>query len=255
MAKGDHLFVWRYCRGVPFQHHAVDVGDGTVIHFTDGSGGIAGPGVEVSTFEICRTSISVVTRGGRDSIHVVPHAQRLEADEAVDRALQHVGRRGYDLLFDNCEHFAVWCVRGSEESRQVHLACERLGAAGAKVAVAGALRVAGRLPMRGMIRSSVMRGASPWLLAADVAQWGTEAMGHHLGLRNPEHRRTAGRAVGITTSIGVGAIGGPVGMFVSGSLWAAGELVGEITRVGYERVRSRKLQRQGEREPARRRQS
>ncbi len=237
MAHGDHFFVWRNCKGIPFQHHGVDLGDGTVVHFTDGAGGVAGPGGNFANFQVCRTSIEAVSRQGLDPIHIVTYTERLAAEETVERALQLVGRRGYDLLFDNCEHFAAWCVIGSEESRQVHVACERLGAAGVKVAVAGALRSASRLGARGMLR-----GATPWMLAADAAQWMTEAMGHHVGLRDAQRRRTAGRAVGMATSLGVGVLGGPAGVAMAGGLWVAGEVVGEVSRASYEQVRRRKLE-------------
>jgi hypothetical protein len=83
-------------------------------------------------------------------------------------------------------------------------------------------------------------GATPWMLIADAMQWMTEAGGHHVGLRDPQHRKHAGRAVGITTALGVGACAGPVGAAVSGGLWAVGELAGEMTRAAYEQVRQRR---------------
>lgn len=206
------------------------------MHFTDGSGGIAGPGGNFANFEVSCTSMDVVSRQGRDTLHLVKYTVRLSPEETVRRALRLVGRRGYDLLFDNCEHFAAWCVLGTEESRQVHVACERLGAAGVKVAVAGVLRSASRLGVRG-----VLRGATPWMVAADAAQWVTEAMGHHIGLRDARHRRTAGRAVGMATSLGMGVLGGPVGVAMAGGLWVAGEVVGEVSRSSYDSLRRRKL--------------
>ena len=102
-----------------------------------------GPAVSPVRAGISPTSRSVVLRSTRYHASdatpstLSPYADRLSPKETVERALQLVGRRGYDLLFDNCEHFAAWCVQGSEESRQVHLACERLGAAGVKVAIGG----------------------------------------------------------------------------------------------------------------------
>jgi hypothetical protein len=238
LARGDHIFVWRSCKGVPFQHHAIDLGDGTVVHFTDGSGGVAGPGGDFSRFEVLRTSLDVVTRQGRDPIHVVEHAKRLDAEEVAGRAIGMVGRRDYDLLFDNCEHFATWCVHGQEQSRQVHSVCERLGSAGMKVAFVGMVRSASRFGAQRMLR-----GASPWLLAADAAQWATEATGHHFGLRNAQHRRLAGRTLGLATSLTCGAVGGPASLAVAGGLWAAGEAAGKLSRVGYDRFRDRRLSR------------
>ena len=30
-----------------------------------------------------------------------------------------MGRHDYNVLFNNCEHFAVWCKTGLKESQQV----------------------------------------------------------------------------------------------------------------------------------------
>lgn len=235
MARGDHFFVWRRHRGIPFQHHGIDLGDGTVIHFTDGQQGIAGPGGSAADFEIRRTPIEVVTREGQDEIHVIEHPRRLNADHVIRRAERQVGRRSYDLFFDNCEHFACWCVVGRSESRQVNAACQRAGAASVKAIAAGTIRVAARVGT-----AKVIRGASPWLLVADAAQWATEAGGHHLGIRDPVQRRHAGRAIGSATALGIGSLGGPLGIAVAGGLWVAGELAGEASRRTYERVRVRR---------------
>lgn len=259
LAQGDHFFVWRNFKGIPFQHHGIDVGDGTVVHFGDGSGGIAGPGGNFSDFEVCRVSLADVDRGGRDQIHVVQYAKRLPPEKTVARAIELVGRRGYDLLFDNCEHFAVWCACGVSSSRQVHVACERVGSAGVKVAMSGVLRSAGRLGVgrlgvgrlgvRRLGVGAIFRGATPWIVAADAAQWATEALGHHVGLREVKQRRRAGRAVGMATSLGVGMIGGPAACAIAGGLWLAGEMVGEASRLGYDRLQLQRLQSRSDERP------
>ena len=200
MGRGDHIFVWRQHNGVPYQHHAIDIGDGLVVHFSDGAGGIARPGTAVEDFQIQRASRDSITRGGRDSVHVVSHSRRLPADEIVLRAESQLGRTGYHLLFDNCEHFANWCVVDRRESRQVSIACERIGAAGAKLAAIGSVRASVKVGAK-----SFVRGVSPWLLISDAAQWITEVGGHHIGLRDPHRREQAGKAVGATTSSSSGS--------------------------------------------------
>ena len=232
MAKGDHLFVWRRFRGMPFQHHAIDVGDGSAIHFSSSESGIAGPGGDARNFVILQTEMDVVTRCGRDRRHIVDHAGIYERDEIIERARQQLGLRGYDLLWNNCEHFATWCCRGSEESRQVLVACERLSSAGLKAVAGMVARVAIRSGTR-----SLLRGVNPSLLLADVAHWATEAGGHHVGLANPTHRRRAGQIVGGVTAIGVGSLAGPVGLGVAGGMWLAGELASQVSRHSYQRLR------------------
>lgn len=41
------------------------------------------------------------------------------AEETVSRALSRVGEEKYNLVTNNCEHFAVWCKTGCSESLQV----------------------------------------------------------------------------------------------------------------------------------------
>lgn len=40
-------------------------------------------------------------------------------EETITRALSRVGENKYDLVFNNCEHFAIWCKTGVSESFQV----------------------------------------------------------------------------------------------------------------------------------------
>jgi hypothetical protein len=46
--------------------------------------------------------------------------QRIFSDEeTVQRALSRLGEKKYNLVTNNCEHFAIWCKTGVEESVQV----------------------------------------------------------------------------------------------------------------------------------------
>ena len=40
-------------------------------------------------------------------------------EETVERARSRLGERNYNLIFNNCEHFAVWCKTNISESYQV----------------------------------------------------------------------------------------------------------------------------------------
>ncbi len=40
-------------------------------------------------------------------------------NESVDRAYSRLGEKGYDIIFKNCEHFAMWCKTGVAYSSQV----------------------------------------------------------------------------------------------------------------------------------------
>jgi hypothetical protein len=51
---------------------------------------------------------------------VVRHdARRFDHRETLARAEANLGRDGYNLLLDNCQHFASWCATGTRTSHQV----------------------------------------------------------------------------------------------------------------------------------------
>lgn len=39
----------------------------------------------------------------------------------IKRARSQIGRAGYNLAFNNCEHFAVWCKTGRSDSSQTEI--------------------------------------------------------------------------------------------------------------------------------------
>lgn len=41
--------------------------------------------------------------------------------ETVQRARSKIGKGGYNLLTHNCEHFAIWCKTGFNESKQLSI--------------------------------------------------------------------------------------------------------------------------------------
>jgi hypothetical protein len=47
-------------------------------------------------------------------------------EETVNRARSRIGENSYNLVFNNCEHFAVWCKTGISESKQVEEVLGRL---------------------------------------------------------------------------------------------------------------------------------
>jgi hypothetical protein len=47
------------------------------------------------------------------------HYHLYSGEETVNRARSRIGETSYNLVFNNCEHFAVWCKTGIPESKQV----------------------------------------------------------------------------------------------------------------------------------------
>lgn len=54
-----------------------------------------------------------------DKILNLPEYKLYSAKETVRRAKSRLGESEYNLLSNNCEHFAIWCKTGISESHQV----------------------------------------------------------------------------------------------------------------------------------------
>ena len=102
MATADHLQVPR--RHGLFNHHGIDLGDGTVAHYLEGR-------------EILRSPFADFSQG--EVVSVTGHAHSSPARVTLRRAMSRLGEQNYNLLFNNCEHFATWCKTGRHRSVQV----------------------------------------------------------------------------------------------------------------------------------------
>ena len=103
MAAADHLQVPRQ-HGL-FLHHGIDLGDGTVAHYLEGR-------------EILRSALDDFSQG--QPVSVVQHTQCSPQGVTLRRAMSRIGEQNYNLLFNNCEHFATWCKTGRHHSAQVN---------------------------------------------------------------------------------------------------------------------------------------
>ncbi len=104
MAAADHLQVPRQ-HGL-FNHHGIDLGDGTVAHYLEGR-------------EILRSASEDFSRGQSLSVVPYPEGSCSPAGVTLRRAMGRLGEQNYNLLFNNCEHFAHWCKTGRHRSSQV----------------------------------------------------------------------------------------------------------------------------------------
>ena len=104
MSAADHLQVPRQ-HGL-FLHHGIDLGDGSVAHYLEGR-------------EILRSPVAEFSRS--EPVAVVPYAEGTcsPAGVTLRRAMGRLGEQNYNLLFNNCEHFAHWCKTGRHRSAQV----------------------------------------------------------------------------------------------------------------------------------------
>ena len=97
-----------------YTHHGIYFGANKVVHYS----GFAEPGKKG---KIRYTSFSDFL-GGEKHYDVVEYpisSVRYSPTEVIVRALGRVSEDKYNLAFNNCEHFACWCITGESKSKQV----------------------------------------------------------------------------------------------------------------------------------------
>ena len=103
--KGAHIFVSQKRFGIKYQHHGIYIGDSRVIHFQGGEG-------------ICEISLERFCRSSRNKCYGVIHSNRRGTrDKVVERAKKAKKEQNfkYNLLVENCEHFANYCRSGKKK--------------------------------------------------------------------------------------------------------------------------------------------
>lgn len=138
-----------------YQHFAVYIGNYRVIHYAADNGDFAGKisihEAPFSEFKADSTFIYVLDFPN-DSGYPMDRNLRLRGippekcpkealffdlirqtgyhlfspEETVERAKSRLGEDKYSLVFNNCEHFAIWCKTGVHESHQVNLWLTRI---------------------------------------------------------------------------------------------------------------------------------
>lgn len=143
MARADHVMVSRL--GGVFVHHGIDCGDGSVIHFTGETWATPRSVQRTSMKEFARGS-SVQVRDYTEFFRRLGEPGQLprrmtirwrrelaglmgggagesrafDPDAVIARAESRLGRVDFDVVLNNCEHFATWCKTGLSDSEQVH---------------------------------------------------------------------------------------------------------------------------------------
>ncbi|MBQ4437648.1 lecithin retinol acyltransferase family protein [bacterium] len=143
LRKGDVIGVHRI--GGIYDHYGIYTGRGKVIHFSnegsDFGGDIRVRRATLSQFKDGASNVFVIDfEAYRDYIENPGLLELLEEgivgialrklfgsekitiyspEETVKRAESQLGEGNYNLVFNNCEHFAVWCKTGVHESSQV----------------------------------------------------------------------------------------------------------------------------------------
>lgn len=245
MARGDHLKVQR----IGYTHHGIDCGDGTVIHYTGEVG-------QKKDARVARTTLRTFLDKATD-FEIVRYSRSFPVEEVIARAESRIDERGYALLWNNCEHFARWCVTDRHHSEQVRDGfASSAGSAGAGAATAAGIGVvssagaaaglsgAGTMSGLATIGGAVGGGAVAGVVALGAAPAAVSyaAMRHVLAddadLTQGERKartvgRTAAAAGGVAGSVGAvtaisaaGSVAGLSGAGITSGLAAVGATVG-----------------------------
>lgn len=206
MARGDHIYVSSSVGGIPFQHHGIDMGDGTVIHLAP----VSGPRVTLrdrsGEFSVRRDNYDDFCRG--EQPQVVAHANARQAEETARAAEESLGRTGYSLLDGNCEHFATSCATGRSESHQIEMGeatVSAMASMATKAFWALSSKIGGGMALRTAIK------VHPATMLADGVEIAALALGCQSGF-NAKHSRQLAKVSGTVAAAGIGTlVGGPVG--------------------------------------------
>lgn len=114
---GDILCVKRW--GNLYRHYGVYVGHGKVVHYAGTGGDWNGVQTvrEVSLKNFVKDSGYYRICAFPEYCNV-PGYHLYSKKETVQRAYSRLGEHRYDLISNNCEHFAIWCRTNVSESKQ-----------------------------------------------------------------------------------------------------------------------------------------
>jgi hypothetical protein len=118
LKKGDVIFAQRKA----YRHYGIYAGKNRVIHYAGKEHRMR------SRTTIEAADLREFSKG--DPVYAVRFPEKTDflysPGETVRRARSRIGTTDYNLVFNNCEHFAYWCKTGKRESSQVQEVCERL---------------------------------------------------------------------------------------------------------------------------------
>ncbi len=206
MARGDHLFVEGRLRGIPFQHHGIDVGDGTVIHLAPSDGARVTLRDNTDRFSVRQVTMEEFAEGRE--VKVRHHADARDADSIVAAAEAMLGNNGYSLLEGNCEHFATLCATGTWSSHQIEMSHATLTTV-ASMATKATWLLTAKLSVQAAVRA--VAKIHPAALLADGIELLALSISCRKGLSAKKAKQVA-RFSGNVAAVGIGVVlGGPAG--------------------------------------------
>ncbi len=203
MARADLISIVCQRGFFDYLHYGVDIGDGTVVHLATEP-----EGREMSVQRVC---IELFAQGADVSVEEVE--EPFPPDEVIERALAAIGRRGYDLVIGNCEHFARHVKTGRGHSVQVDKCVSSVVRTAFSGFVSATRRhvIAGSLTAVSQSRVLVAVGSLVPTLVGETARQGAYLAARQLKMTHDEAERSS-RSVGhAACAVGGFVVGGPAG--------------------------------------------
>lgn len=99
-----------------FYHFGICIGNNSVVHYsTEGKFSI----LNYYKMEVCKSDFNSFSQGNKIEIRIFNEEEKTNlrsVEEIVKDANSKLGDKDYDLLFNNCEHFAYECCFGIGQS-------------------------------------------------------------------------------------------------------------------------------------------
>jgi len=99
-----------------YNHYGIYAGNGKVIHYTSDSCDFG------ANVKVRETSLNQFVLGSEYKVLQfegnTDKLRQFSREETVRRARSRKGECSYNLIFNNCEHFAIWCKTGINKSLQ-----------------------------------------------------------------------------------------------------------------------------------------
>jgi hypothetical protein len=114
MRPGDIIYADRG----NYRHYGIYAGNGRAVHYTH-KGSASGLRTQIK-----ETPLRVFAKGDEVCVWRASRSDGLSCysrEETVRRARSMIGVKNYNLVFNNCEHFAFWCRTDVSRSGQVEL--------------------------------------------------------------------------------------------------------------------------------------
>ena len=108
---GDIVVAVRVC----YKHYGIYIGNNQVIHFAGEEGREKDPRYA----KVTKTSFAEFQKKSRVFVEETTDYIAFPAEQVIAMAKARLGEKGYNILINNCEHFANECKYGVRRSRQV----------------------------------------------------------------------------------------------------------------------------------------